>query len=78
MKKRTLKNFWLVLLGILCCGTSFAQSGMSNELYDLAKIKSGMKNHRISSYDRSGNNRDHLNGIKPGDTRIIAEIEGVV
>lgn len=76
MKKRTLKNLWLVLLGIWCCGTSFAQSDISGELYDLAKVKSGMKNHRISSYDRSGNNRDHLSGIKPGDTRIIAEIEG--
>ncbi len=31
--------------------------------------------HRISSYDRTGGNNDRLN-IKPGETKVLAEIEG--
>ena len=38
----------------------FAQSNMTNEMFDLAKLKSGVKNKRISSTDPTGGNRDHL------------------
>ena len=31
--------------------TVFAQSNMTNEMFDLAKLKSGVKNKRISSTD---------------------------
>jgi hypothetical protein len=53
-----------------------AQDNFSSEMYDLAKLKNGMRNKRISSYDQTGGNRDHLSNIKPGETRTIAEISG--
>ncbi len=53
-----------------------AQVNVSGDMYDLAKVKSGVRNRRISSYDRSGNNGDHLRAIKPGETRTIADIAG--
>lgn len=59
-----------------CQFTSIAQTNFTGELYDLAKMKNGVRNHRVSSYDRSGNNRDHLKDIKSGETRTIAEISG--
>ena len=46
--------------------TVFAQSNMTNEMFDLAKLKSGVKNKRISSTDPTGGNRDHLEPFKPG------------
>lgn len=54
----------------------FAQSNMTNEMFDLAKLKSGVKNKRISSTDPTGGNRDHLEPFKPGEKRIIADIKG--
>ena len=54
----------------------FSQNEMSGELFDLAKIKNGVRNRRISSYDRTGGNADNVSGIKPGEKRTIAEISG--
>lgn len=75
--KNYLKTVLFLFIGIVLCSFSgVSQINVSGELYDLAKVKNGVKNHRISSYDRSGNNRDHLKDIKPGETRTIAEISG--
>lgn len=76
-----MKNYFKIVLFLLigmglCTLPGVSQENVSGELYDLAKVKNGVKNHRISSYDRSGNNRDHLKNIKPGETRTIAEISG--
>jgi len=75
---RTVTKFALLLslmLG-LYLPTVSAQSNMSNEMFDLAKLKSGVKNKRISSTDQTGGNRDHLEPFKPGEKRVIANIEG--
>lgn len=77
MEKNYSKIFFLCLFGLfLCWGENRAQVNMTGEMYDLSKMKSGLRNRRVSSYDRSGNNRDHLKDIKPGETRTIAEISG--
>lgn len=68
-------SFILVALLSFIFGLN-AQENLTGDMYNLTKIRSGVRNHRISSYDRSGNNRDHLKEIKPGDTRVLAEIEG--
>lgn len=68
-------SFVLVALLSLVLGIN-AQENLTGDMYNLTKIRSGVRNHRVSSYDRSGNNRDHLKEIKPGDTRVLAEIEG--
>ena len=53
-----------------------AQTNLSSELMNLTKIRDGVKNMRVSSYDKSGNNCDHLSQIKPGETAVLADIQG--
>ena len=76
MRKITKFSLLLSLVLGLYFPTVFAQSNMTNEMFDLAKLKSGVKNKRISSTDPTGGNRDHLEPFKPGEKRIIADIKG--
>ena len=75
MKRITKFSLLLSLVLGLYFPTVFAQSNMTNEMFDLAKLKSGVKNKRISSTDPTGGNRDHLEPFKPGEKRIIADIK---
>jgi len=70
--KRHVFIFLFSFLGI----SLFSQNEMSGEMFDLAKIKSGVTNKRISSYDQTGGNADNVSGIKAGEKRTIAEISG--
>jgi len=63
----------LLMLGIT---NAFCQFNSTTDLFDLAKMKSGVRNRRISSYDRTGGNNDRLVNIKPGEKITIATIEG--
>lgn len=45
-------------------------------MYDLAKMKEGFRNRRVSSYNPTGENRDRLEAIEPGETIILADIKG--
>ena len=54
----------------------FSQTESIGEMFELTKLKSGMKNRRISSTDPTGGNRDHLEPFAPGEKRTIAEIKG--
>ena len=54
----------------------FAQSNMTNEMFDLAKLKSGVRNKRISSTDSTGGNRDHLEPFKPGESGLSRTSRG--
>lgn len=76
MKRITKFSLLLSLVLGLYFPTVFAQSNMTNEMFDLAKLKSGVKNKRISSTDPTGGNRDHLEPFKPGEKRVIADIKG--
>lgn len=77
MKNTMMKKFFVGLFSLLMgVGSAFAQTNMSSEMYDLAKMKEGLRNRRVSSYDRTGNNRDHLKAIKPGETAVLADIKG--
>ena len=75
MKKYSLIIFG-ILLGVLFSIPAISQTNFSSEMFDLAKLKSGVKNKRISSTDLTGANRDHLEPFKPGEKRTIAEIKG--
>ncbi len=57
MKRITKFSLLLSLVLGLYFPTVFAQSNMTNEMFDLAKLKSGVKNKRISSTDPTGGNR---------------------
>ena len=54
MKRITKFSLLLSLVLGLYFPTVFAQSNMTNEMFDLAKLKSGVKNKRISSTDPTG------------------------
>ena len=75
---KRLKTFIGLLALAIGLGSSpaWAQGEMDNEFFNLAKMKTGLKNKRISSTDRTGGNRDHLTPLKPGEKRTIACIEG--
>lgn len=73
MIKKILVYLFLAIIGL---PTAYSQSEMSNEMFNLAKMKDGLRNRRISSYDRTGNNRDHLKPIQPGETAVLADIKG--
>src|SRR5687767_3432927 len=47
-----------------------------NDMMSLAQIKTGMRSKRISSYDRSGNNNDRIEAIKPGEKKTLFEVTG--
>ena len=57
MRRITKFSLLLSLVLGLYFPTVFAQSNMTNEMFDLAKLKSGVKNKRISSTDPTGGNR---------------------
>lgn len=45
-------------------------------LESLAQIKDGYRSKRVSSYDRTGGNKDFLSGIKPGETAVLFDVKG--
>ncbi|MEO5978346.1 MAG: glycoside hydrolase family 172 protein [Chryseolinea sp.] len=63
---------------LLICAVMFTVTAWSqtNEMVGLSQIKSGMRSKRISSHDRSGLNEDYLAKIKPGEKRVIAQMNG--
>jgi hypothetical protein len=76
MKKRTLQTLFVILVTVLLNTPGYAQDNVPGAMYELTKMQEGMRNRRISSYDKTGNNRDNLGNIGPGETRTIAEISG--
>src|SRR5262249_38980935 len=45
-------------------------------LRNLANLREGVKRLRVSSYDRTGGNRDFLFNIEAGKKATLAEIQG--
>lgn len=76
MRRITKFSLLLSLVLGLYFPTVFAQSNMTNEMFDLAKLKSGVKNKRISSTDPTGGNRDHLEPFKPGESGLLQTSRG--
>lgn len=70
-------KFLSLLIGLMFFSLSgISQENVSGELYDLAKVKNGVRNKRISSTDPTGGNNDRLENIKSGETRVFADIKG--
>ena len=77
MKKNLLRSTFILLLGtFLLLPDMAAQNPIPGEMYGLAQMKNGMRNKRISSYDRNGNNGDFISDIEPGQKQTLAEISG--
>ena len=47
-----------------------------SDLYELAKIQSGVTTKRVSSYDRTGGNNDRFEHIKTGGKRTLFDVKG--
>lgn len=47
-----------------------------NMLRNLTRIKENVESKRVSSYNRSGANRDRFENIEDGETRTIFDVEG--
>jgi len=69
-----MKKVFLAILGFaLMMPVGFGQ--MSNELYDLSKIRHNVKSKRVSSHDRTGGNGDCI-PIKDGEKATIFDVKG--
>jgi len=72
---RAMRTLAFILAGFLLPSAAFGEDSW-NDLAGLAKIRSGAKSKRISSYDRSGGNNDRFENIPAGERRNLAEIGG--
>ena len=64
----------LVIAGCLL-GIPLAVAAQTEGLLENLAQKPEYESHRISSYDRTGDNADRLT-IEPGETKVLAEMEG--
>ena len=65
-----MKKLFLILsvfIGLLFGNIDCQAQKVGGELGNLAAIKKGFRNRRISSTDKNGNNGDWIDSIKPGD-----------
>ena len=72
----TKKSFLLRVALLMVLPVISIQLSAQSALDKLTTIKEGVRTQRISSYDRTGGNNDRFENIAPGETRILAEIEG--
>lgn len=64
-----------VLLGLFLTNIDCQAQTTGGELGNLASIKKGLRNRRLSSTDKNGNNGDWIDSINPGDKWSV-EISG--
>ncbi len=55
--------------------TGLAQ-GVESPLFELARVKQGVKSKRVSSFDRSGGNNDRFENILDGERRTLFDVSG--
>lgn len=67
-------SFLIILIVVIFINVS-AQNSDSN-LFQIAKIKDGVQNKRISSYDKSGKNNDRLTNIEDGHKVTLFDVKG--
>ena len=66
-----MKKLFLVIsvfIGLLLTNIDCQAQKVGGELGNLAAIKKGFRNRRISSTDKNGNNGDWIDSIKPQQT----------
>ena len=70
-----MKKLFLVIsvfIGLLLTNIDCQAQKVGGELGNLAAIKKGFRNRRISSTDKNGNNGDWIDSIKPGEKWSVA------
>lgn len=66
----------LIVLSILTLVFTGGFSQTVTGLDELSIIREGVKSKRVSSYDRSGGNNDRMEGIQPGETKTLFDVQG--
>jgi hypothetical protein len=64
------------ILALAVSGGSAWAQGVSSPFLELARLKPGVKNRRVSSYDVTGGNADHLGKVPAGTRRVIFDVKG--
>ncbi|MDH6306066.1 hypothetical protein M2459_002790 [Parabacteroides sp. PF5-5] len=67
--------FLSIMISTLAVFALSAQD-ISNDMFDLTKMRHNVKNKRISSYDKTGGSGDRLADIKPGEKVTIFDVKG--
>ncbi|RJP27835.1 MAG: DUF2961 domain-containing protein [Candidatus Omnitrophota bacterium] len=71
-----MRNYWLGCLLFISLGFVFAPQTLSQDLSELAQIKTG-HSRAVSSADPDPNsNADRIRYVAPGETKVLADIEG--
>ena len=72
-----MRKQWIPAATVLVCAfaTGWTQ-GVATDLLELAKLGSGARSRRVSSYDRSGGNNDRFENIPDGERRTLFEVQG--
>lgn len=73
--KKISSYIFAAALFVLMTDSPLLGQGSENMLMDLAKIKEDVQSKRISSYNKSGANRDRFEDIKDEETRTIFDVE---
>ena len=60
----------------VCIASGDCLAQEQTELSGLARIRTGVKTKRVSSYDRAGGNNDRFENIKDGETRELFNVQG--
>ncbi len=71
---RSLTAPFAALFAVLVAAQAAPQSAFPS--LDLARLQSGVKSRRVSSYDVTGGNNDRIENIAPGARREIFDVKG--
>jgi len=66
----------LGLLALAAGATTALAQGVTSPNLELARLRQGVKSRRVSSYDVTGGNADHLGKIEDGARRVIFDVKG--
>lgn len=69
------KIITICICAALISGLVSAQPS-GNDMMSIAQLKNGIRSKRVSSYDRTGNNNDRIESIKPGEKKTIFDVSG--
>ncbi len=66
----------MLLAGLVLSSALMPEARCQTALENLTVIRQDVKSKRISSYDRTGGNRDRIEHIEPGDKAVLCDIRG--
>jgi hypothetical protein len=68
-------KYIVFMFSMLSYAAALAQF-QGNDMFAIAQMKAGIKSKRISSFDKTGNNNDRIEAIKPGEKRTLFDVSG--